>query len=462
MTILVPIALFGWIPLVVAMFFVLPTRFAVGLAYAGGWCFLPVAGYTLPVFPDYDKTFAMSLAATLGLLLTNPIVFSRFRPSTCDIPAAVWCLSPMASNLSNRLGIYDGSSAMLSQLIGFGLPYFIGRCVYRTTADLKSLAVAILVPGLLYVPLCMWEIRMSPQLHVQFYGFFQHSFGQTVRFGGWRPIVFMNHGLQVGLWMASCFVIAFVAWRLKCKLPVLGIHGSVSVFVFGITVVLVKSLGAWVLVAAAVGALLLSQSSRRPVFLIALIALAPAYIGARTTGVFSGKSVVRIVESQINASRAESLEFRLKNEEMLMERAWQRPLLGWGGWGRNRVTNESGDDVSVTDGLWIIIFGVNGFVGLIVFYTTMLWGPLRIGLGLREGLQFAGGEYAIPLGLSLATVINVIDSLPNAMIIPAFFVVAGALSSYAIWQEHAVADESVETDVSSLSENLEPDTVRHA
>ena len=56
--------------------------------------------------------------------------------------------------------------------------------------------------GLIYVPLCLFEVRMSPQLHNMVYGFAQHSFGQTVRGGGWRPMVFMQHGLAVGLFMS--------------------------------------------------------------------------------------------------------------------------------------------------------------------------------------------------------------------------------------------------------------------
>ena len=54
---------------------------------------------------------------------------------------------------------------------------------------------------------------MSPQLSNMFYGFFPHSWQQHVREGHFRPIVFMQHGLMVSLWMAVSSVTAFWLWR---------------------------------------------------------------------------------------------------------------------------------------------------------------------------------------------------------------------------------------------------------
>ena len=50
----------------------------------------------------------------------------------------------------------------------------------------------------------------------------------------------------------------------------------------------------------------------------------------------------------------------------MLERASERILFGWGRFGRSRVYNEYGSDISVTDGRWIITlgqFGVVGFMG---------------------------------------------------------------------------------------------------
>lgn len=64
----------------------------------------------------------------------------------------------------------------------------------------------LVIAGLIYTVPMLYEIRMSPQLHTIFYGYFPHSFGQQARGGGFRPVVFMGHGLLVGfLRLSSCY-----------------------------------------------------------------------------------------------------------------------------------------------------------------------------------------------------------------------------------------------------------------
>ena len=53
---------------------------------------------------------------------------------------------------------------------------------------------------------------------------------------------------------------------------------------------------------------------------------------------------------------------------MLAAKAMRRPVFGWGGWGRSRVHDEWGTDLSITDGLWIIQFGQLGQVQLSLVY----------------------------------------------------------------------------------------------
>ena len=64
--------------------------------------------------------------------------------------------------------------------------------------------------------------------------------------------------------------------------------------------------------------------------------------------------------------------FQFENDDMLIAKAMQKPIFGWGGWGRNRVYDESGRDIAVTDGFWILVFGSNGYVGLMSMTLAML------------------------------------------------------------------------------------------
>src|SRR5437870_12226972 len=56
---------------------------------------------------------------------------------------------------------------------------------------------------------------LNPQLHLWIYGFRQHSFAQQMRDGGYRPLVFMQHGLMVAMWMAMTTLVGAWLWKSK-------------------------------------------------------------------------------------------------------------------------------------------------------------------------------------------------------------------------------------------------------
>ena len=69
---------------------------------------------------------------------------------------------------------------------------------------------------------------------------------------------------------------------------------------------------------------------------------------------------------------------RLRNETELLERAFDKPLFGWGGWARARVFDEEGRNTSVTDGLWIIVMGERGWIGYLSFFGFLALPILRL------------------------------------------------------------------------------------
>src|SRR4051812_47822860 len=155
----------GWIPTVFALFAYLPPRRAMITSFVGAWLFLPMASYPLPFLPDYTKMSATCVGVFLATLVFDTNRVLRFRPSWVDLPLAVFCGGAFVTSITNGLGVWDGSSNMLSQVITWGLPYFIGRLYCSDSRGLRELAVGIFIGGLLYVPFCLFEMRMSPQLH---------------------------------------------------------------------------------------------------------------------------------------------------------------------------------------------------------------------------------------------------------------------------------------------------------
>src|ERR1043165_9938399 len=205
MTILATIVMLAWIPAVLILFAVLPPQRAVIVAFLGAWLFLPMVTYDLPYIPDYTKMSASCAGIFLGALIFDAKRLLRFSPSWVDLPVVLMSVCPFMSSMFNGLGLWDGVSAAMNHFVAWGMPYFIGRIYFNGAKAIRELAIGMFVGGLLYVPLCLFEMRMSPRLHQMVYGFAAREI--QMRFGGWRPNVFMDGGLQVGLWMTAASLI---------------------------------------------------------------------------------------------------------------------------------------------------------------------------------------------------------------------------------------------------------------
>ena len=135
--------------------------------------------------------------------------------------------------------------------------------------------------------------------------------------------------------------------------------------------VLVSVLNALILFVGGIVTYYLIRSWRWYSVVICLVLIPPAYVVSRNAGTLSSEILVETV-SRISVERAQSLSIRLENEERLNEKAWDRPLWGWGGYDRNRVYGDDGEYTSLIDGFWIGTFGVYGFVGLISIGFVLL------------------------------------------------------------------------------------------
>ena len=431
MTILVPIVLFGWIPAVLAMFAFLPPRRAVIVAFLVGWLFLPEAAYELQGLPDYTKVSATTCGIFLATVLFDPGRVRRVRLSFIDLPIVVFCVVPLVSSLTNGLGPYDGVSGVFHRTVIWGFPYFIGRAYFTKLSSLRELAVGVFVGGLIYVPLCLWEIRMSPQLHATLYGFSPSPFHAVIRLGGYRPKVFLHSGLPLGLWMTTASLMGVWLWRSGALQRVAGIRVTWLVGVLLGTTVFCKSFGALILLMLGLGCLFVARQLRLTLIMVALVCIPPAYMLARTVGGWYPGTFVNAV-ALVDEQRAGSFSFRLHHEDSLAERALQRPVFGWGGWGRNRVVDEStGADISVTDGLWVIVLGQNGIIGL-TGVTAVLLLPAALLFRRFPATTWRKPALAAPVALAIVPVLYAMDCLMNAMPNPILVLASGAIAGYLV------------------------------
>jgi hypothetical protein len=437
--------LLAWIPIVFLLFKRFPPQKAVIISFIVAWLFLPQGvKFSLPLIPDYDRLSATCYGVLLATFFYDAQRFRSFKFGWLDLPMTIWCLCPMASSLSNGLGVYDGLVASLTAIVTYGVPYFIGRIYFNNLTGMRQLVTGIFFGGLVYVPLCLLEIAISPQLHRLVYGYHGiREFTQSVRYGGFRPTVFMQHGLAVGMWMMAATLIGIWLWQAKVINKIAGVPISWFIPVLLVTFVLLKSTGAYIYLLYGVAILLTAKWLRTALPLLVLIVMIFSYTLMGASGAITperSEQIVSIAEDTVGADRAHSLDFRFSNEELLVGKARQKMIFGWGGWDRNRVFEynylDELVDTTITDSLWIIAFGVNGLVGLIAIFSSSLLPALSFFYFCYPASSWFHPKVAPAAILATITTLYMLDCTLNNQPNPVFTLASGAIAGLVLTQQH--------------------------
>ena len=429
-------ALLMWPVVALYLYWRLPLGQATIWTILGGWLLLPVGTeIKFPMVPAIDKGSIPSLAALIGCAVFAgrvPQFFRGFRlVEVLVLTILVGCfVTSMYNNDPIQIGevflpgvgAYDAGSAAIAEFI-FILPFFLGRQFLRNPEHNTEILRALVIGGLAYSLPMLLEVRLSPQLHSWIYGYFPHEFAQQVRYGGFRPVVFLGHGLVVAFFAMTATVAAAACWRTRTRVGRL-VPSGVTAYL-SLMLVLCKTGGA--LVYGAVLVSLVRFVSPRWQLRVACIltAIALSYPMLRVTNVFPTKWLLEIAAS-VSTERSDSLKTRFDNEEQLLNHAWQRVWVGWGRFGRNRVFDaESGRDVSITDGYWIITMGTFGLIGFMARFGLLAVAVFRAAGALKYGQTIKDKGHLAALGLIVA--INIVDLLPNSTITPWTWLLVGAL-----------------------------------
>ena len=310
----------------------------------------------------------------------------------------------------------------LQQLIVL-IPFFIGRQFLRSASDTADILRALAAAGLVYSIPMLFEIRMSPQLNSWIYGYFPTSFGQEFRDGGWRPVVFLGHGLVAAFFMMTAVVAAATLWRTRSRILKIA-PGGVTAYL-GVVLILCKTMSAFLyaLVAAPLVRWASPSAQRRVASLLVMFAL--SYPILRIADLVPTAAIIQLARD-VDANRAASLETRFVNEDQLLKRAWERKWFGWGRYGRNRVyAGWQGSDSSLTDGAWIIQLGVFGLVGFAAEFGLLGLSVFRAVRSLKSLGSASDRQFLSALILIVA--INIFDLIPNSSITPWTWLLAGSL-----------------------------------
>jgi hypothetical protein len=401
----------------------LPRHRAVLATLLFGFLFLPSVEIDfLEVILLNRRTYPI-LVVLMGVFVRDWALLVRLRPRWFDLPIIVWCLVPFASAVTNGYGAREGFSLVLYQSLRWGGAYFLGRLHFQTKEQLLDLAKALFLGGIIYLPLCLFEIRMAPVLHYYLYGFNQHSFLQSIRGDHYRPIVFLQHGLMVAMWMAMTAYLGWVLGSARFLGRFLGLSLKVIPVLMAITVLVMQSYAAIVFGFTAVAATIFSRNTRSKSVFLVLAVVPILWAAVRTTGVLSTTTLARAT-SVISPERAQSFTFRLHAEDAVAAHVLRQPIFGWSTRGFNKMSDGSSE---VVDGLWIIAFGEYGLVGLMAVLLLHLV-PFLIVIYKVPPKRWRDDPFAFLAGaMGVVIVIIAMDNVFNAMVNPMFLLLIGAL-----------------------------------
>ena len=254
--------------------------------------------------------------------------------------------------------------------------------------------------------------------------------------------MWMVLGVFLGVWMLVTGVL---------PKKILHIPSIYLLMLLTFTTIMLRSVAAlsWLMI----GLLVLYLSNKiKTAFLLIILLLVPyLYIITRSTGIWDGRNLSDSVSGNFSANRSQSLQFRFDNETILIQKALQGSFFGWGGFGRSRVYDDEGKDISTTDGLWIITFGTNGIYGLAVMVLAIQWPLILFYLRVKPELwksKIWGSSAVMAVFLG----IFMIDNLLNAMINPIYMLFSGSLISRLVNSTKMV---SLNTDVERFQTDKE-------
>lgn len=430
------LALFGWPLVCVVLFNRLSLHKAIIWSLLGGYMLLPSnLEINAPVLPPLDK---MSITALTVLVLCWVYGWRVPRPQPSYLLllfGLVVVVSPILTSFTNSYELHTASGSIpgfypLTGLKFAGrhlmllVPMYIGFRYLSTDDARAALLTAIPTAMLVYSIPMLFEIRMSPQLHRWVYGYFPSNFAQQMRYGGFRPVVFFSHGLALALFTAVALLAALILLRSRTR--VFGFSSGFAATCLSCLLLLCKSLGPTMYAVILAPVILLTK----PRFWVKIGCVASLFVCAypilRTIGA-TPIDVVMSVAHSVSVDRSRSFETRLQNEEQLLAKAKQKPLVGWGEWGRNRIYDQwTGEDISRTDGAWILELGTFGWIGYLGLFGLLAAAEILALKGTGKQITQANINRG---GLALLLAVYIVDSIPNATDLSLIFLIAGAAAA---------------------------------
>lgn len=438
-------ALIGWPIFMIILARTLPWQNVIVASLIGGYLLLPErGGLDLPLLPPFEKDTIPCLVLFFLALILRPNAAKAQMTQTLSaqkgwLPKSVTgqvllfmlVVGALLTASTNSdplrfaettffipsLSLYDGFS-LIVRSVAVIVPILLGRKYLADSQGHRVLLIGLVIAGLAYSLLTLIEIRLSPQMNRWVYGFFPHSWAQHVRSGGFRPLVFLSHGLLLAIFFCITILAAIGLYRSEKTNRGRWLLAAAWLL---LTLLLSRSLGAFVIAIIFLPVILMLGIRVQLLFAGTIAGIILLYPMMRGADLIPTDRIISMAES-FSTERAASFRFRVRHEDELLERANERPLFGWGPYGRNRIYDERGRDQSVVDGAWIVAIGQGGWMRYIAEF-----GLLSIPLILFAIRRRRYDVDQVTAALCLILAANMVDMIPNSGRSPITWLIVGAL-----------------------------------
>ena len=425
---------FSWPVFVLWLLFSYPVKKAIFIAITLAILLLPTSfSVDPPLLPHLDKSTITVLSIPIFLFLLGK-KFDIFKSGFITKLFIVYFIALVITVELNTMPIinaakylpglthYDAFSEIIRAIL-YTLPFFLGRYFSTNLRETEEFYKFLVIMALIYTVPMLIELKISPQLHYMVYGIVPAQFIQQVRDGGYRPMVFIGHGLGLAFWFSTAIVAAGALCKNKVRTAITSPFATLSYLV--IILIFCKTWSAMLYAFFGLWFIYKLKPSKQVKWSFIIAVMFTLYPVAKVANVFPQDAIISAI-SQYSSERAQSLEFRFKNEDEMLAHAMKKPFFGWGSWGRNRIySKEDGRDLSVIDGRWIGELGTNGWIGYLLSYAILLL-PLYYAQKAVHYIKEPKDQVYFA-SLAIILMICIVDSIPNTGMGPMHLFFAGVL-----------------------------------
>jgi hypothetical protein len=403
-----------WIPAMAVLFWLKGPRLAVPIALFAGFLLLP-RGHFESIVPHVgtwiNKTTVSGLALLVGILVSDPRTLLKARPRLLDIPMIAFVLLPLVSFAANAFAEpWDALGLVWTNFAAWSLPYLAGRLYFGDGGGPSRLSTAVVVAGLLSLPIFAFETVMGPRYYLAalLYGITPHDH-MVSRLGGWRPEGFQTSGLEVTTWLALSATMSTWCW-LRGGWPSRPSVAWMPPAALMLATIAVRGVYGYFNLVLGLTAAVFTHLAKSRVLMIALAFIPLVYIGCRLSGAWDGKSLVDLLQF---TGRADTVAYRLRAEDSYIKKVFDHNfLLGFGG--RNSaIWDWLTKNHLWPDGWWIHQLRTGGVVGLSAALLALFLFPAGLALALPSDRSGRASPAAMAWGMALFLILHMIDCMQN-------------------------------------------------